>query len=113
MRITKNLSYAINWLVSQNKKPEDIAEELDLTVKQVINYIEKNNIIGTGNDKLATKSSKVKSKSKDLMIRHTSNKKTNNVAIMTKEASEINDELKRKLNSNLSDKHSKYIFKPN
>ena len=110
MKITKNIAYAINWLLSQNKTPKEISDELNLTEKQIIAYIEKNNISKA--DNLATKSSKVKSKSKDLMIRHTSNKKVNNVAIMTKEASEVNDELKKKLNAG-SNRNSKCIFKPN
>lgn len=110
MKITKNISYAINWLLSQNKTPIEISEELNLTEKQVISYIEKNNT--TKADDLAVKSSKVKSKSKDLMIRHTSNKKVNNVAIMTKEASEVNDELKKRFNTT-SNRNSNHIFKPN
>lgn len=110
MKITKNISYAINWLLSQNKTPIEISEELNLTEKQVISYIEKNNTPKA--DNLAVKSSKVKSKSKDLMIRHTSNKKVNNVAIMTKEASEVNDELKKRFNTT-SNRNSNHIFKPN
>lgn len=111
MKITKQVSYAINWLLSQNKTPKEISDELELTEKQVVTYMEKNNI--TKADKLATKSSKTKSKSKDLMIRHTSHKKVNNVAIMTKEASEINDELKKKLSSSSSNRNANCIFKPN
>ena len=41
MKITKELSYAINWLITQNYSAEKIAEELKLTVKQVERYIEK------------------------------------------------------------------------
>lgn len=110
MRINKQTSYAINWLLSQNKTPKEISEELDITEKQIINYMEKHNI--TKANTLATKSSKVKSKSKDLMIRHTSHKKVNNVAIMTKEASEVNDEMKKKLTSG-SNRNADCIFKPN
>lgn len=110
MKITKQISYAINWLISQNKTIKEISEELNITEKQIITYMEKNNI--TQADRLAIKSSKAQSKSKDLMIRHTSHKKVNNVAIMTKEASEVNDELKKKLN-NQSNRNSNCIFKPN
>lgn len=110
MRITKNLGYAINWLVSQNKTIEEISEELDLTVKQVKSYVEKHNLANT--KPLAVKSESTRIKSKELMIRHTSNKKINNVAIMTKEASEINDEFKKQINTGPT-RNADCIFKPN
>jgi hypothetical protein len=47
------------------------------------------------------------------MIRHTRDKKNNSVAIMTKEASEVNDELKRKLITEGSKRNQDCIFKPN
>lgn len=110
MKINKQLGYAINWLVSQNKSVVEISDELDLTEKQITSYIEKNNL--SKSEPLAIKSQSTKPKSKELMIRHTSNKKINNVAIMTKEASEVNDEFKKQLVSK-STKNSDCIFKPN
>ena len=79
-----------------------------MTWQPVKEYIEKNNIQNT--QKLAIKSEPVKS-SKDLMIRHTKEKQTNNVSIMTREASAYNDSAKKKLNSRLGDQD--HIFKPN
>lgn len=111
MRITKSLGYAINWLNQSGKSVSEIAKELDLTEKQVTAHIEKNP--PTNDNKLATKSEPVKKKksSKDLMIRHTRDKKTNSVAIMTREASEVNDSLRPSLNR--SKLNQDCIFKPN
>ena len=41
-RITKAQSYAIRWLDSESMSPENIASELNLTVKQVGSILEKN-----------------------------------------------------------------------
>lgn len=110
MKLSKSTSYAINWLYANGSSIDKISEELNITPESVKTYIEKNNI--QEHDTLATKSSPVKS-SKDLMITHTKNKNTNNVAIMTKEASEFNDHAKKKLNNTTSNKKQGYIFKPN
>lgn len=110
MRLSKPTTYAINWLYTNGSSIDQISEELNITTDTVKNYIEKNNI--QNQNKLATKSSRVKS-SKDLMITQTQNKKTNNVAIMTKEASEFNDHAKKKLHNSPSSKKQGYIFKPN
>lgn len=110
MKITKELSYAINWLITQNYSAEKIAEELKLTVKQVERYIEKNTSIKQV--ELPIKSSKALPKSKELMIRHTRDKKINNVSIMTREASSVNDEFKKRV-ANLPAKNLEHIFRPN
>jgi hypothetical protein len=59
---------------------------------------------------IKTKKSSVASKSKELMIRHTSSKKNNNVSIMTKEASQLNDDIKKKMKFN--ENTEKGIFRP-
>lgn len=110
MKLSKSTSYAINWLYTNGSSIDDISEELNITTESVKTYIEKNNI--QSHSELATKSKPVKS-SKDLMITHTKNKNTNNVAIMTKEASEFNDHAKKKLNHSTQDKNTEHIFKPN
>ena len=109
MKITKPVSYAIKWLASQNHNAEQIAEELKLTTEQVSKFLEKNSITKTS--ELAVKSSKIKPK--DLMIRHTRDKKNNSVAIMTQEASTVNDHLKNKFMSSKSNRNANCIFKPN
>lgn len=110
MKITKSLEYAINWLNHSGKSPDEIAEELKLTPKQVNNYLEKH-FAQNETEKLATKSSPVKRSSKDLMIRHTRDKKINSVSIMTREASEVNDSLRPSLNR--QNKNQDCIFNPN
>lgn len=109
MRINKEHGYAIKWLVSQGKSPQEISEELGFNIKQIKAYI-KNNIDIEVN-KLPIKSSSTSSRTEDLMIRHTSGKKNNTVAIMTKEASEVSDSLRPKL-INQANKNQEHIFKP-
>lgn len=106
-RLNKLQIYSIRWLHSQNKSSQHIAEELGLTEKQVANAIEK---FGTTNDaNIKTATSKI---SKNLMISETSNKKSKNVSIMTKEASMQNDALTAKHKSQNNPNSSKYIFRP-
>ena len=108
MKLSKSTSYAINWLYARGDSIESISQELNIQEDTIKEYIEKNNIQNQSN--LATKSKKVKS-SKDLMIRHTQQKNTNNVSIMTREASAYNDSAKKKLNG--KQKNQDHIFKPN
>lgn len=106
-RLNKLQIYSIRWLHSQNKDTKFIANDLELTEKQVSSAIEK---FGTNNDtKLKTSTSKV---SKNLMISETSNKKSKNVSIMTKEASMQNDAIISKHNKQTNNAHNKYIFRP-
>jgi hypothetical protein len=112
-RTSKAHEYAIYWLNSQGLTADSIATELGLTDKQVAKALEKNNNVNETNN-IKTNSSPVNSSkvsSKDLMIRHTSAKKNNSVAIMTKEASEVNDQAKKtnQAHPNLQ----KNIFRPN
>ncbi len=109
MKITKTVGYAINWLHNQNFSVEKIADELKLTQEQVTKYIEKNS--NPKQKELPVKSASTKSP-KDLMIRHTRDKKINSVAIMTGEASSVNDEMRKKLNNKTND-NIEHIFKPN
>lgn len=108
MKLSKSTMYAINWLYSNSKSIENIAEELGLQVDTVQEHIEKNHVPNPAN--LANKSEPVKS-SKDLMIRHTKEKQTNNVSIMTREASAYNDDAKKKLSRKV--KPQDHIFNPN
>jgi len=113
-RLKKTEIYAINWLSSQNKSPEDIANELGLKVDQVNKTLEKTSPAHTvdSDTPIKTQSGPVGSKSKDLMITATSAKKTKNVSIMTKEASEYNDTIKNKIEQNPRIKNSIYKAKP-
>lgn len=107
-KINKTQKYATLWLNSQNKSVEDIAKELDLTEKQVSGIIQN----GTKSEAIKTKSQPVgSSPSKNLMIRETANK-NKHVAIMTKEASMVNDASRPQTNTQNS-RTQNNIFKIN
>ena len=109
-RTTKVQQYAILWLHSNNKDANAIAKELSMDLKQVEKVLEKSNNIPKSTVQTASEPVK-RPTSKDLMIRHTSAKKNNSVAIMTKEASEVNDQAKKQ---NLTHPNTqKNIFRPN
>jgi|TARA_B100001094_G_C18134889_1_gene774483 regulator of extracellular matrix RemA (YlzA/DUF370 family) len=103
-KLNKNQEYAVLWLSQQNRNSAQIAEELEISLDRVEAAIRQNTD--------PVKATKSKSKSKDLMITKTSNKKTKNVAIMTGEASALNDDLKKKFKGNTKDNQD-YIFRPN
>lgn len=108
-RLSKIQIYAIRWLNSQGKNNEQIADELDISNTQVKKTLEQNTSSKTDNETIKT-AKEPASRSQKLMIRETANKKTKNVAIMTKEASEFNDHLKQQ-----AAKHpltEKAIFRP-
>lgn len=111
-RLNKTQTYAILWLNNQGHDPTDIAKELDIQKNQVLNTISKNTV-NTGKNNLQTASAPAsnKYKTKDLMITDTASK-TRKVAIMTKEASEINDSFKKNIPNAPSRKNDKNIFRP-
>lgn len=95
-RINQTQIYAVLWLHSQDWEIAKIAAELTLTDIQVKNAIKK---YGTTAGGIRTKSSVVSKNpnSKNLMITESQSGK-HNVAIMTKAASEMNDESKKQHN---------------
>jgi len=102
--------YAIYYMVDNNFDPKSISKELDIGIKLVKDTI--NNRPKPKNDAVKTTSSKITSK--DMMIRETSSKRNRSVAIMTKEASEINDTFKKNLDNHLSSRTTKNaIYRPN
>jgi len=103
--------YAIHWLKSEGWENDKIATEVDLTEKQVNNILKSSK---TNDNAIKTKTEVMGSKTKNLMITETVNRQKN-VAIMTKEASMVNDELKKnKTTTNNRDKSLKQnIFKIN
>lgn len=106
-RLNKVQKYAALWLNSQNKSVEEIAKELELTEKQVSSTIQS----GAKSNAIKTKSQPVgSSPSKNLMIRETANK-NKHVAIMTREASMVNDATKPQ--TTRSTKTQNNIFKIN
>jgi hypothetical protein len=112
-KTSKVQNYAIQFLLSQNKTVAEIALELNLTEKQVSGVIEKSHPSSGDESNIKTSSSKAgKSRSKDLMITETAGKGTKNVAIMTKEASELNDHLRSKPPTKKPRNFDGAIFKP-
>lgn len=108
--MTKNMGYAVLWLSSQGKSVEDISVELGLTKKVVSNVLDKQEPAATTPEVSVSKSGLPNSA--ELMIRHTSDKKNNTVTIMTKAASECNDNNKNKLPLRSTLKAKDCIFKP-
>ena len=106
-RLNKVQLYAIRWLHSQSKLPADIANELSLKEEEVTKAIEK---FGVTQEHSSIKTTKSSSKSQNLMINETSAKKNNHVSIMTKEASEYNDSIRSKNQTNSNTQ--KAIFRP-
>jgi hypothetical protein len=101
-RINKTTIYAIKWLHSQGHTIEFIEQELSVSKKQ----IESHTI-----ELVKTEETQAPITSKNLMITHTSGKKTNNVAIMTGEASMLNDHVKKNQQPSVS-KNQTGIFRP-
>ena len=110
-RLNKTQQYAILWLNSIGKSVDTIAEDLGIETRQINKVLERAEKPNTTNNVQTVSSPVGKSLSKDLMIRHTATKKNNSVAIMTKEASELNDQSKQ-INS-FNPKTQKHIFRPN
>lgn len=101
---TKEVEYAVKYLYDIMKmKPKQIALELGVAeaiVEGIINH-------------QADPKSTTKSKSQNLMIRHTSDKKKNNVSIMTEAASQLNDEFKKNSTTKPSKRFNDSIYRPN
>lgn len=104
----KNKEYAIRYLSDTMKmNPDTIAKELGIKIDEVLTVLgEAQEPAQENNDKSKT------SKSHSMMIRHTSNKKSNNVSIMTEGASQYNDSMRDKIKSKQSRSFKDGIFKP-
>lgn len=103
----KETKYAILYLFGIGKSDEQISKELKIDIADV----KKTTKQSSNNPKIKTTSSKINSK--DLMITQTSNKKINSVAVMTKAASEVNDDFKKKIPSTVSRTGKVSIYRPN
>lgn len=100
-KISKTKEYAVRYLSEYDKKsPEEISSELKLPLTEVIK------IVGE------SKTKNNKDKTTDLMIRHTSGKKTNTVSIMTESAAQLSDEFVKNINSQRSRSSQDHIFRP-
>ncbi len=92
MRLNKTQKYAIQWMVSQGQDVTQIVKELKIPADAVNKFIEKN---CKPNDDNTVKTTSSRVKASDLMIHKTAEKGTKNVAVMTKEASEVADNFKK------------------
>lgn len=104
-KLSKATKYAVQWLNSTGLNNDDIAKELSITAKQVGSILDKPEDTVKPTDKSTT------AQAKNLMITHTSGKKINSVAIMTKEASELGDAARTNAKPK-SNKDVKGIFRP-
>lgn len=113
-RINKTQKYAAMWLHSQGWSDDQIVDELKITNSQLKNILKPLMTPIDNENKIETGSSVVGKlpNSKNLMITE-SRSGTHKVAVMTKAASEINDENRKKIVSRSTKDISKYIHKPN
>lgn len=100
-KLTKNNTYAILWLKSQGWELSEISKELGITDKQVNSVVLPQPIESVNN---------IRRTSKDFMINQTANK-TRGVSIMTKEASAMNDDLKKTTTKNNNSRINNSIHK--
>lgn len=101
----KELEYAVKYLSDTMKmSSKDIS--LELGIAEAV-------VDGILIQQPAEPKPKKVSKTQNLMIRHTSSKKTNNVSIMTEGASQLNDELKKNFGDTQSRISKDSIFRPN
>ena len=104
-KLSKTQQYAIRYLHSQNKTPQEISDELGVSLSQIKRIVKQ-----TEEPQVKTAEAKT-DKTKNLMIRQTSAKKQNTVSIMTEGASQLGDEFVKNI-----DYHKKrtegYIFRP-
>lgn len=105
-KLSKVNKYAILWLNYSGFSIEQIVSELKVTEQQVSTLIE------TQAEQEPTKVLP-KSNPKNLMITHTSGKRLNNVAIMTKDASAMADETRKHSINSTGRNQDKNIFRPN
>lgn len=106
-KLNKAQEYAIRWLAHTGKSHDTIAKELNISQKQVEKILDVKEVVAEQTfvqNNISTK---------DHMITHTSGKKINSVAIMTKEASEIADSAKKSVKAkSYGSDNEKGIFRP-
>jgi adenosylmethionine-8-amino-7-oxononanoate aminotransferase len=110
-KLSKNNKYAICWLNSQGYSNKEISEEINVPLTQVNRTVK----MLTTNEQEETVSEEVSKKqtSKDFMITRTSEKGNNHVAIMTKTAAQMNDEIGKKNKELINNLDRPGIFRPN
>ncbi len=107
--MSNNNKYAVYYLHDEGANEKSIAKQLKLKLAEVRAIIKDRP--AKQSEKIKTTSSRVNSK--NLMITETAAKGTKSVAIMTKAASEVNDEYKKNMDATQSRTAKNAIFKPN
>lgn len=97
-KLSKSSVYAIKYLFSQGLNAEQISTEINLSIENIQAVIDAEGLVPQ------------QPTAKDLMINKTSVKRTNSVAIMTQEASMMNDHNRTKFDSQKNS--NDHIFKP-
>ena len=105
-KLSKTKQYAITHLYHKNIDAKKIASELKIPIADVNQFIK----TIKSEDSETTAPAK-KDKTKSLMIRQTSGKKSNTVSIMTEAASQVLDEAYKAMQPNTKTSET-YIFKP-
>jgi|LakMenE01Jun11ns_1017448.scaffolds.fasta_scaffold9864923_2 hypothetical protein len=102
--------FAIYHLADTGLSAADIGKKIKISTKEVRDVLSKRD--SERSDAIKTTSSKVNSK--DLMITQTAAKGINNVAIMTKAASEINDAHRQTMETDSTSRTTRNaIYRPN
>lgn len=104
-KLSKTKLYAIHHLHNQKMEPQQIGKELKISIDDVNKAIQSFSV-----DTQKKVSSVKDDKTKDLMIRQTSVKKTNSVSVMTEPASQVSDEFVK--NFSPPSRIEKHIFRP-
>lgn len=99
MSAENQLKYATLYLDSTGTKPAKIAKELGVSVKIVKQVLKDNKTTQEEHKSNNIKTTSAPVNSKNLMIRETSVKGTKSVAIMTKAASEVNDNFRKQIST--------------
>lgn len=108
-KISKTQIYATHWLNHIGFTVEQISDEIGVSKKQIETTLSANTEDQITNEQ----QSGTNITPKHMLITHTSGKKLNTVAIMTKEASSISDEVNKKSTAHLGRDNTKNIFRPN
>lgn len=114
-RITKSEKYAVLWLNEHGWTTDSIVKELKLTLSQVNSVIKTHNQnTKTSNNTIQTSSTPVSTQTnpKNFMITE-SHGGLHKVSVMTKAASEIGDEARKKNMQHTNLKSLPHIYRPN
>lgn len=103
-KVSKTKEYAIRWLLHTKASVSDISKELSVAEETVLKFAMENSETPTET------STSAESRLNKLMISETAGKRNKGVAIMTKEASFLSDQVAQQHRQ--GSRHNTSIFKP-